>query len=89
MEAAIAANEDPGYITREHQATCPPEPHCFRCGRTADEAFRIEAEVEEITPELFAVREEGTYNRVTNHFACDGCYIAIGMPASERGWVAP
>lgn len=22
-------------------------------------------------------------------FACDGCYIAIGMPAGAGGWQAP
>jgi hypothetical protein len=33
--------------------------------------------------------EEGTLNVDNGHFACDACYIALGMPSSPTGWTAP
>lgn len=38
--------------------------------------------------EAFA-REDGTYNPASNHFMCDGCYVAAGCPSSPGGWKAP
>jgi hypothetical protein len=66
------------------------EPSCFRCKRVASEIPGIveTAEVEEMTPQEYA-REDGTYNSVTGHFACDKCYIEIGMPSGPFGWKAP
>lgn len=65
-------------------------PSCFRCGYTASEIPDIVtmALSEKVTPDEYAM-EDGTYNSVTNHFACDKCYIAIGMPSSPGGWKAP
>lgn len=63
---------------------------CFRCGvRPADDyGIRSIAREEEITPDE-AAAEDGTYNPDTRTFACDRCYIAIGMPSSPVGWRAP
>lgn len=66
------------------------EPMCFNCHKAASEIPDVVqwAEIEEMTPADYA-REDGTYNRSTNRFACTDCYIAIGMPSSPNGWVAP
>lgn len=80
------------------------EPYCFRCGKPAssfpeyrgraadDGPFESEAE-EHASTVAYVLREEGTYNPATNRFACDACYIAIGMPVGEPGdaygWKAP
>jgi len=65
-------------------------PTCFLCGRPPGEipVYAAYAKIEGIPPDEFA-KEDGTYNKETNHFACDGCYIAIGLPSSEKGWKAP
>lgn len=34
-------------------------------------------------------KEEGTFNAENGHFACDICYIKMGMPSSPYGWTAP
>lgn len=64
---------------------------CFRCCRPPDkiaEYVRAAAD-EDITPEHYVVREEGTYNPETRTFACTRCYIAIGQPSTRYGWKAP
>ena len=71
------------------------EPYCFRCGRPASsfsEYGDFTGTEGSIAGDRAAyVREqEGTYNRHTNRFACDSCYIAIGMPSQGGGgWQAP
>lgn len=71
------------------------EPYCFRCGKPASSFPEY---WEHPTPRSdggtgteadYVRREEGTYNPDTNRFACDACYIAIGMPSALRGWRAP
>jgi hypothetical protein len=56
-------------------------------------ATQVNAELEpgerEMTPDDYVWQEEGTLNRENGHFLCTRCYIAAGMPSSERGWVAP
>lgn len=74
------------------------EPYCFRCGKPAG-SFEEYDYFEESEREVhgsradYVKREEGTYNPETNRFACDACYIAIGMPVggpgSDYGWRAP
>lgn len=66
------------------------EPTCAYCGRKANEipGLEWEAEQEDMSAAEYA-REDGTYNPETDHFACDGCYIKIGMPSSPEGWIAP
>lgn len=45
-----------------------------------------------ITPAMraaYVIEEEGTYNKETNHFLCDMCYIKAGQPSSLEGWKCP
>ncbi len=68
------------------------EPYCFRCGKPASSFPEyVQGALEEClaTSVDYVRHEEGTYNPNTNRFACDACYIAIGMPASPGGWQAP
>lgn len=69
------------------------EPYCFLCGKPAS-AFPeyddlIDPCWDRPTRAQAVESEEGTYNPDTNRFACDGCYIRIGMPSSPNGWKAP
>ena len=64
------------------------EPYCFNCHKPAYEVFAEAAAEEGVTPAEYA-RDDGTYNPNNNRFACDACYIAIGMPSSDTGWKAP
>lgn len=77
----------------------PPSPHslweprhleiiCFRCRKTPQETHGSFAEPEQ-TAEEYVIEEEGTFNTENGHYACDECYIAIGMPTRSGGWVAP
>lgn len=36
----------------------------------------------------YVLEEEGALNPENNHFACDECYIRLGMPTTPWGWVA-
>ena len=64
---------------------------CFRCLRHPSQipTYVLSGETDGITAAEYVRREEGTLNVETGHFACDDCYIAIGMPTSPRGWTAP
>lgn len=67
---------------------------CIGCHRTPDEIqdIRIEAAGLGMTPEEWVREEEGTFNESNGHFACDDCYIEMGMPAVDARvgrWVAP
>jgi hypothetical protein len=81
---------NPDDLWPQSRADSTLEPYCFNCLKPASEILDIVqwAEIEEMTPAEYA-REDGTYNPSTNRFACTDCYIAIGMPSSPRGWVAP
>lgn len=72
------------------------EPFCFRCGKPASsfEEYKIGAEDEGLANAWqYVIQEEGTYNDANNRFACDQCYIEIGMPVggpgNDYGWKAP
>lgn len=68
------------------------EPYDPGCGRFASEipSYVDTAAEYKLTIPEYIKREEGTYNHETNHFLCDACYIAAGMPtASGRGWKCP
>lgn len=81
-----------GLTSEELVAIASGEPYCFRCGRPASSfsEYQVLAEVEDLPNAWqYVIQEEGTYNNDTNRFACDGCYIAIGMPAGPTGWTAP
>jgi hypothetical protein len=64
---------------------------CIGCGKTPDqiEEYIDAASALDMTPAEYVRSEEGTFNPDNGHFACTGCYIAMGMPSSPRGWIAP
>jgi hypothetical protein len=71
-------------------------PYCFRCLSVPDDLKEYQpgefwAEGEYESPDDYVRQCEGTYNPVTNRFACTECYIEIGMPSSAGypGWKAP
>jgi hypothetical protein len=100
IAAEQAAEPLPVVTTEEQARIADGEPYCFRCGRPAssfseycergDEGCRGPVHPEAVE---YVKHEEGTYNPKTNRFACDACYIAIGMPVGEPGdaygWKAP
>lgn len=81
-----------GVTEAEAAAIADGEPYCFRCGKPASSfsEYEIGAESEGLANAWqYVLQEEGTYNDDTNRFACDACYIALGMPAAPGGWRAP
>lgn len=79
-----------GLGAEEQDRIADGEPYCFRCGKPASSFSEYELQADEYgAASNYVVREEGTYNPETNRFACDACYIAIGMPSSHNGWRAP
>lgn len=98
----VAAERSGAPLTPEEQdRIADGEPYCFRCGKPASsfEEYRQDCVYDD--PDCggncavdYVKAEEGTYNPDTNRFACDACYIAIGMPVEETGshnygWRAP
>lgn len=75
----------------------PVDVRCIGCGKKPEELGEYSRAVLDYptswTPTDYVRRQEGTYNRANGHFACDLCYISMGMPAepagSGRRWVAP
>ena len=63
---------------------------CAGCHRPPAEIPGIvEAAVEEaMTPDAYVRSEEGTLDRESGLFLCDGCYIAHGMPTAPGRWTA-
>lgn len=55
---------------------------CKCCGKQPSEIgeYITFAGFENITPDEFVWREEGTLNRETGFFYCTKCYINLGMP---------
>jgi len=44
---------------------------------------------EDTTPEAVA-EEDGTFNPMTGRYACNACYIGLGMPSAPGpGWQVP
>ena len=77
----------------------PYDPYCQRYARNMPEYDFFWAETSEQYNMVrenergdkrveYVLKEEGTLNPTNNHFACDKCYIKLGMPSSPRGWVA-
>lgn len=64
---------------------------CIDCERTPFEIMEyIEyAREEEMGPDEYVWREEGTLNRENGHFTCSHCYVQRGCPSSPTGWKAP
>ena len=74
------------------QPTNPHEPWCPYCMRAAvdiPDTVMAAKENEYDSVEDFVLAEEGTYNPLNGHFACDSCYIKIGMPVAPSGWKCP
>ena len=71
----------------------PTIARCFGCLRTPAELPEVVAIAadEGVTPDEWVRTEEGTFNRENGHFACDECYVAIGMPSlpAPARWIAP
>lgn len=90
------ASPDPKVVTSEEQdRIADGEPYCYRCGKPASsfpeycEHGGCEGDSPHLGSADYVRDEEGTYNPETNRFACDACYIAIGMPSGPNGWRAP
>lgn len=66
----------------------PYDPHCKRYPDEIPDVVAYAA-MEELEPDEFIRREEGTFNPANGHFLCDKCYIAAGMPSSLIGWKCP
>jgi hypothetical protein len=63
---------------------------CIYCKRNPEEIPDcVDNPEQDPDPTHFVIENEGTFNHGNGHFACTDCYIAIGMPASPRGWRAP
>lgn len=64
---------------------------CIGCGKQPDEIeeYVEMGKAEDMSPDEFVRREEGTLNRDNGHFLCTECYVAAGMPSNPFGWVAP
>jgi hypothetical protein len=82
----------PHLTEAEHERIADGEPYCFRCGKPASSFSEYAPNDTAMRAEMVR-QDEGTYNPATNRFACDECYIAIGMPVGEPGntygWKAP
>ena len=64
---------------------------CVGCNRPP-EAIQEYVEAgkdEDLTPDQYVWREEGTLNKDNGHFLCTECYIDAGMPETDGGWKAP
>lgn len=63
---------------------------CDGCGKHPDdlpEYLSIDPGLEVYSsPSEIVWFEEGTLNRETLRFLCNGCYIRAGMPSSPKGW---
>lgn len=57
-------------------------PECKGCKRKPDEIdeYIHAAQDEDMTPDEFVRREEGTFNPETGKFWCTTCYVAAGCP---------
>jgi hypothetical protein len=90
---------DPNELGGEGNPLHPYDPFCRRYAAEMEDydSFIFESEEDErdngpVTPEMrenYVIREEGTYNHLNGHFACDSCYIDLKMPSGPGGWHAP
>lgn len=78
-----------GLTPEEQDRIADGEPYCFRCGKPASSFSEYDYQFAGGDRADYVRNQEGTYNPETNRFACDACYIAIGMPAGPGGWRAP
>jgi len=64
-----------------------PQPQCGGCGKRPedDSLIVLFAQYKGLTPDQYIWQQEGTLNDETGLYACDGCYIKLGMPANSSG----
>jgi len=64
---------------------------CIGCEKTPNELSEYSPEYtgEDLSPDDYVWKEEGTLNPRNGHFLCTPCYIAAGQPSSREGWYAP
>ena len=60
-------------------------PTCKCCGRRPEEITEYKEGAADMgmTPSVYVILEEGTYNKVTRKFYCTSCYIKAGMPMGK------
>jgi hypothetical protein len=83
---------DPKKSPQHDEAVPWSNLHCIGCGKTPEELHEYTPAFtgEDISPNEYVWREEGTLNRSNGHFLCTDCYIKQGMPvAPYPGWTAP
>jgi hypothetical protein len=63
-----------------------PELSCIRCKRRPAELHSVKmfAQARKMSPDDFVWHEDGTLNKSTGAFACDDCYVLMGMPLRSR-----
>tara|TARA_R110000824_G_scaffold69581_3_gene179140 strand:+ start:4216 stop:4416 length:201 start_codon:yes stop_codon:yes gene_type:complete len=63
---------------------------CMNCGKHPKDlpCYSEMAREMKVTAADYVRSEEGTFNEVTQTFACDDCYILMGCPSSPEGWKA-
>lgn len=68
-----------------------PQAICTGCNRVPVDIseFAPEFTGEDMSPDDYVWREEGTLNTSNGHFLCTSCYIEAGQPSSRYGWTAP
>lgn len=76
-------------LMRRNKPPMRPEPTCCDCGKTASELFAVAENKDDYNDAVSWAVDDGTYNRVSNRFCCNECYIARGCPSSPKGWKAP
>jgi hypothetical protein len=98
-DVVYANPQCPTHGTKLNPELEPYDPTCQRYAKDMEDydwSIAEEVEVEEedfaATPQqrvAYVKYNEGTYNPVNGHFACDMCYIKLGMPVSPGGWKMP
>lgn len=59
----------------------PFDPNCQRfAAEMTDYDIWLEGKPTKAKRIAYVLDEEGTYNRITDHFYCDDCYIKLGQP---------
>lgn len=59
---------------------------CPYCNKKPDELdyCKLEAEIEDMTPLMWAKENDGTYDLYTGLFTCNNCYIKMKQPTKDE-----
>ena len=62
-----------------------PEVVCIGCHKLPEQIPGCvqEASIENLTPDEWVRKEDGTYNRTNGHFYCTACYVEMGTPLGK------